>query len=92
MRLTINEQNLIKDTFKKYFKGEIYLFGSRIDDNLKGGDIDLYISSKDAKLSQKIDFLVELKKQIGDRKIDVVLNKKGLIEENGKKGVLLCKN
>ena len=92
MRLTTNEQNIIKDTFKKYFNGEIYLFGSRIDDNQKGGDIDLYISSKETNLSKKIDFLVELKKQIGDRKIDVVLNKKGLIEKKAKQGILLCKN
>ena len=92
MRLNEYELEAIKTTFQKHFTGEIYLFGSRIDDNQKGGDIDLYIFSPKANLNKKIDFLVELKKIIGDRKIDVVLNQKGLIEKNAKKGILLWKS
>ncbi|WP_024787521.1 MULTISPECIES: nucleotidyltransferase domain-containing protein [unclassified Lebetimonas] len=93
MRLSEKEILSIKKAFVKIFKnGEIYLFGSRVDDNLKGGDIDLYIVSSNANLEKKIEFLVYLKKLIGDRKIDVVINKKGLIEKNAKKGILLWKN
>ena len=44
MRLSTYEVDAIKDTFKDIFQnGDIYLFGSRIDDDKKGGDIDLYI-------------------------------------------------
>jgi len=44
MRLTNLEQKSIKETFSEIFKtGKIYLFGSRTDDNKRGGDIDLYI-------------------------------------------------
>lgn len=56
---------------------EIYLFGSRADDALKGGDIDLLLVVSDADLSfyQQAQFKIlnELKKQkdIGDRKIDL---------------------
>ena len=44
MRLSKEERRAILDVFKETFgSGSIYLFGSRVDDRLKGGDIDLYI-------------------------------------------------
>ncbi len=64
MRLTTYEQESIKNTFSDIFKnGEIYLFGSRIDDNKKGGDIDLYIHPIDFNnlSNKKINFLIKLK-------------------------------
>ena len=46
MRLTLKEVKLIKETFLDIFQdGKICLFGSRVDDSLKGGDIDLLIDS-----------------------------------------------
>jgi hypothetical protein len=42
MRLTPQEIQAIKETFLNTFdKGNIYLFGSRVDDTKRGGDIDL---------------------------------------------------
>jgi predicted nucleotidyltransferase len=47
MRLKKYEIEAIENTFlKKFIHGEVYLFGSRVDDNQKGGDIDLYIKTK----------------------------------------------
>lgn len=78
---------------QKILKGKkVILFGSRIYNDKKGGDIDLYIDSSNASLEKKIDFLVFLKQKIGDRKIDVVVNKEGLIKKNAKKGILLWKS
>ena len=77
MRLTKSEISSIKSTFNEVFKsGEIYLFGSRVDDSQKGGDIDLYIKSDNItnKIEQKIEFLVKLKQKIGDQKIDVIIS------------------
>ena len=89
MRLSKYEIESIKNIFSYYFEGEIYLFGSRIDDNKKGGDIDLYlvINNKNNLLKNKIKFLARLKKLIGDRKIDVVFNEdeNRLIEKEAKK-------
>nr|MBL0721603.1 nucleotidyltransferase domain-containing protein [Sulfurovaceae bacterium] len=46
MRLMTQEKNAIIESFQEVFKsGKIYLFGSRVDDSKKGGDIDLYIQS-----------------------------------------------
>ena len=78
MRLSEIEVNTIKQTYKEVFNsGDIYLFGSRIDDSKKGGDIDLYIDADNIenKLEKKIEFLVSLKQKIGDQKIDVVISK-----------------
>ena len=42
MRLDNTEINALKYAFRD-FKGEIYLFGSRVDNNKRGGDIDIII-------------------------------------------------
>ena len=48
MRLSRHMFDQIKKSFSEIFHdGSIYLFGSRVDDNLKGGDIDLYIETED---------------------------------------------
>ena len=77
MRLNQKQLTSIKTNFNNCFdNGKIYLFGSRVDDTKKGGDIDLYISTQDKKnLSyKKIQFLAKLKREIGEQKIDVVLD------------------
>lgn len=97
MRLNDKELKSIKDVFIKVFgHGELYLFGSRVDDNRRGGDIDLYIIPSAAKdlASKKIDFLVLLKKSIQEQKIDVVIDrgKNRIIDKIAKDtGVLLCR-
>ncbi|MEK6628219.1 MAG: nucleotidyltransferase domain-containing protein [Bdellovibrionota bacterium] len=78
MRLTESDKVDIKKVFDKYSTSDakIYLFGSRLDDSKKGGDIDLLIIFADTKnlaKFKKLDFIVDLKKAIGERKIDVTL-------------------
>jgi hypothetical protein len=78
MRLTEYEIKSIKESFLHVFEeGTISLFGSRVDDAKKGGDIDLYIQTPKAKatLENKIKFLVLLKEKIGEQKIDVILSR-----------------
>ncbi len=54
---------------------EIFLFGSRLDDSKRGGDIDLLIhpESTDQSLLRKIRVLGLRERQWGERKIDVVV-------------------
>ena len=98
MRLTKYEITSIKQSFKSVFEdGEIYLFGSRVDDSLKGGDIDLYINlnypiSTKERLNKKSKFRMELEDKIGEQKIDIVISKdkSRLIEqEAARKGIKL---
>ncbi len=79
MRLTQSQIASINKLTRKHFgqKAIVYLFGSRTDDQKKGGDIDLFISHADETIfvvETKIRFLAELKAEIGDRKIDVIFD------------------
>ncbi len=95
MRLTKLEIDSIKQTFLDVFKtGNIYIFGSRVDDTQKGGDIDLYIQSlsKDNLLEKKLNFLSFLKQKIGNQKIDLIISKdttRTIEKEALSKGILL---
>jgi len=80
MRLTDNQVTHIKEVFLQHFTSQdgLWLFGSRVDMQKRGGDIDLYIETHYTDLgivvTKKINFLVELQKRIGEQKIDVVIN------------------
>jgi len=97
MRLSSREIKSIETAFTSTFgSGEIYLFGSRTNDTLKGGDIDLFIvpETHNDLAEKKIDFLVKLKRSIGEQKIDVVIDRgeNRPIDKKAKiSGVLLCR-
>ena len=78
MRLKSEEILHIKSLALKHFGrgARVYIFGSRVYDTKRGGDIDIYIETHIKKdiLERKLKFLVELKKEIGERKIDTVIN------------------
>ncbi len=79
VRLTDHYVEVIRKTFKEYFADEdhLWLFGSRANLSKKGGDIDLYIETTLSDISNitdaKFAFLIELEKQLGEQKIDVVI-------------------
>lgn len=57
--------------------GKLYLYGSRVDDTLRGGDIDLLLLVSDPHVdsinSVTHHVLAEIKGCIGDRKIDLIV-------------------
>ena len=89
MRLSKTYIDVIKRSFNEVFCGDIYLFGSRVDDEKRGGDIDLYLVVKDKSnlFRKKLKFLAKIKKELGEQKIDVVFNidEDRLIEREAKK-------
>lgn len=77
MRLKAKEAKAIISAFKEVFgHGKLYLFGSRLDDSKKGGDIDLYLCPIDHSDLQKkkASFLVKLDDVLGEQKIDIVFD------------------
>ena len=78
MRLSEDHRKAIVETAREYFGQDclVLLFGSRVDDHRRGGDIDLLVEvpmDSEAVGDRKISFLVALKKRIGDRRIDVIV-------------------
>lgn len=78
MRLTSRQISSIKQVAVDVFgsTAQIYLFGSRVDDQRRGGDIDLYVAETSLppteQLDAKLKFLVKIKQQLGDQRIDLV--------------------
>ena len=97
IRLSEKEIEAIRETVKEVFgEGvEVWLFGSRVNPNLKGGDIDLLVTVPKGKKSveRKLSFPVKLKERIGEQKIDLTLREFGesnfIVEEAKKTGVKL---
>jgi len=83
MRLTPSERNIIlKVILSLDPEAEVYLHGSRADDRLKGGDIDLLILSSRIRFSEKLSILAELKLKLGDQKIDLTISDPRISTEN----------
>lgn len=74
MRLSPEEIQGIKNALSEIDnKAVVYLFGSRVDDNKKGGDIDLLVFSKEMSFEKKLELQFLLLRSLGDQKIDVVI-------------------
>lgn len=80
MRLTPGEVEAIKDCALAHF-GEgaiVRLFGSRVRDDLRGGDIDLHIvaeADERATMRQQSSFLDALMRLIGEQRVDLILRR-----------------
>ncbi len=78
MRLTEQQKIILKRLTAEIFGADarLILFGSRVNDNAKGGDIDLYIETKDSQsaFDNKIKLLTALNRELGEQKIDIVVN------------------
>ncbi len=97
MRLNPDQTEIIRHAARDAFGpgAEVFLFGSRVDDNKRGGDVDLLVhpDKADHLLARKIRFLGLLEQQMGDRKIDVVIEAPGdirpIVQVARETGVLL---
>jgi len=91
LRLSQKELETIKSTARSIFvEVGIYLFGSRVDDSKKGGDIDLYIvSSLHKDIFQKKRRLKVMLEDLLFKPVDIVLSRdpKSPIEKEALKGV-----
>jgi predicted nucleotidyltransferase len=87
MRLTDTQAEAIRASAIQNFgrTAQVWLFGSRVDEQRAGGDIDLYIEPELQDPAQLVDaklhFLMELHKKLGEQKIDVVIHRSQFKED-----------
>jgi predicted nucleotidyltransferase len=90
MRLSQKEVDFIKSKILEYISdAEIYIFGSILKDNVRGGDIDIYIITKNIPdFLTKSNIKFELERKLY-RPVDLVFHKDFnlLIEKEAKKGI-----
>ena len=69
----------LKQSIKKYLPdADLYLIGSRANDKLMGGDIDILVIGEKALSSQeKRNVKIAFYKEFGEQKIDIVSFKRG---------------
>jgi len=83
---------------KRHFGENIrlYLFGSRVYNDKKGGDIDLFMEDiKDIDMQMQIEFLKDIYKHVTQRKIDLLIKSpsttdKPVFHTAKQEGILLC--
>ncbi len=79
MRLTADQVNTIKRCTRELFgeNAKVYLFGSRTDDQEKGGDIDLFIElpeQQDKTVDRTLKLNGALQQAFGMQKIDIIIH------------------
>jgi predicted nucleotidyltransferase len=101
MRLSSSVIEEIAAASREFFPGcRVLLFGSRLDDTRKGGDIDLLIESSlppDEAIAARWAFLARLTRRLGERSVDVVLpmgrdDRRPVVLQARASGVELCRS
>ena len=82
MRLSKYQLDVIKYAVKDAFGEDaaLFLFGSRVDDQARGGDVDLFIETslgKHKAYQAELKLFTCLQKQLGEQKIDIVVQAEG---------------
>ncbi len=78
MRLTSHQIKIFKQVCGEIFglEAHLLLFGSRVDDQQRGGDIDLYVVGFDRPITEQLEtklrFLTKVKRELGEQRIDLV--------------------
>ncbi len=74
MRLTSEQQRSIRQSVREADPAAaVYLFGSRVDDARRGGDIDLLVLSQRIGLRERLRLLLRLEDRLGAQRIDLVV-------------------
>lgn len=76
MRLSQPEQDAIINLAREHFGdgAEVWLFGSRVDNERRGGDIDLYVETdQDEILRARATFKAALARKLGEQRIDLIV-------------------
>jgi predicted nucleotidyltransferase len=78
MRLTTEQINAITANIRHHLGGaaSIWLFGSRVDDSKRGGDVDLYVEATPHSLMQELRCKMQLSEEL-DIPVDLIVRPVG---------------
>ena len=79
MRLTKEETTVLKNGVKKIDPdAQLYIFGSRLDDDAKASEIDLIIVSKKVRLADKLAIDTYYEEKLKGKNVRTTIGKTGL--------------
>lgn len=87
MRITVEERRRVIDTVSRYVGpgSRVWLFGSRVDDEKRGGDVDLYVEAVDLppslRLETELVMGVAIEQIFDDSSVDIVFRYPGEEEQ-----------
>jgi predicted nucleotidyltransferase len=78
MRLTDREREVILSAVRRHFgeAARVWLFGSRVDDGKRGGDIDLLVdipTAVDSPLARALEAEVDIQFALDDPRVDILV-------------------
>lgn len=78
MRITPKQTHLIKKTIAREIDpgANVWLFGSRVDDQRRGGDIDLYVETNYPGLMRELHCKIKLEEAL-DLHVDLIIRRPG---------------
>jgi predicted nucleotidyltransferase len=78
MRLTTEQGRFIAQSVRRHLGADsrIWLFGSRLDDSLRGGDLDLYVETPPHPLRNELRCKIELEESL-DMPVDLIVRRSG---------------
>ncbi len=82
MRLSAEQIAIIKEEAERAFGAEVEvrLFGSRVDEGRRGGDIDLWVDTglgAEEVARAERGFYAALQRRLGEQRIDLVVHRRG---------------
>jgi len=82
MRLTANEITAIREEIGRLDpKAEVYLYGSRVDDTARGGDVDLLVISETLGFREVLRLRTRILDRIGWQQLDLVVRRPDQMNE-----------
>ncbi|MEQ1591155.1 MAG: nucleotidyltransferase domain-containing protein [Thiobacillaceae bacterium] len=81
MRLTDTQRTMIREEVRQHFGdgARVLLFGSRVRDETRGGDIDLYLEAEGTAaetLARELKLYAALQRRLGEQRIDIVVHRR----------------
>ena len=82
MRLTASEISAIREEIGRLDpQAEVYLYGSRVDDTARGGDVDLLVVSDTLGFRDVLRLRIRILDRIGWQQLDLVVRRRDQVDE-----------